>query len=448
MKKKFSIEAKVGLFVLIAILLLAYITIDVSKLGIVGTGTYKIYAIMENAEGVTMKTPVQVAGITVGVVRSIELTPEQKAKVEFEIRDDVKLGKNVQAEIKSRGVLGDTYIELIPGATEAGQFPEGGAIQRVKQPADYQELIRDVSQLVDDLKEITSAIKTYTVSDQSSTAQILKNMEVMTANLAKFSTVNMANMDAIVSNLRALTADLRSLAKDSSPDIELALKRIAEITDKVDSGEGTLGKLINDSETVDRTNKILKNVEGITRGFSRFQTELGWHIEYLGTTKDVKNYVSLTLQPRPDKYFLFEVVHDPNPTGSTSTETNTVTANGVTSVITTETEKFNEVRFTAEIAKKFNDFTIHGGLIESTGGVGVNYNKGPVGLQFSAFDFTADRPHLKFLTQLNVFPAFYLLGGLDDFISSQHGLDWFVGAGIRLTDRDIQSLFGAASLAR
>ncbi len=449
MKKRFSTEAKVGVFVILAVGLLVYLTLDVSKLGWTPGGTYKIYTLMDSAQGVTTKTPVQVAGIPVGLVGNITLTPERKAKVEIILRRDVHLGDDVQAEVRTRGVLGDTYIELFPGNPYAPEIEPGGVVTRVKQPADYQELIRDLSTLTADMKEITSAMKTYTVSEHSYTAEILKNMQVLTANLAGFTTNNASNMDAVVTNLRALTDELRRFSQTSTPDVEVALKRIAEISDKVNNGKGTVGKLLNDPSTAEKTNDLLDNINGLTEGIRRIETEINYHMEYLGSTKDVKNYIGLRFQPRPDKFFLFEVVHDPDPSPTKKTEiTQVTTAGGATTTVTTETQNFHKVRFSAELGKKLYDFTLRGGLIESTGGFGIDYNKGPFGVQFSAYDFGADRPHLKLLGQLNLTRSIYFVTGLDDFINRQHGLDWFLGAGVRFTDEDINSLLGTASLAK
>jgi len=449
MKKRFSTEAKVGVFVIVAVCLIAYLTLDVSKLGWTPGGTYKIYTLMDSAEGVTPKTPVQVAGIPVGMVGQITLTPERKARVEIVLRRDVHLGDDVQAEVRTRGVLGDTYIELFPGNPYAPEIEPGGLVNRVKQPADYQQLVRDLSVLTSDMKEITAAMKTYTVSEHSYTAEILKNMQVLTANMAGFTTNNASNMDAVVANLRALTDQLRKFSQTSTPEVEVALKRISEISDKVNSGHGTVGKLLNEPDTVDKTNELLDNINGLTEGIRRIETEINYHMEYLGSTKDVKNYIGLRFQPRPDKFFLFEVVHDPDPSPSKKDEITTVTtAGGATSTIKTHTDTFNKVRFSAELGKKLYDFTLRGGLIESTGGFGIDYTKGPFNVQFSAFDFGADRPHLKFLTQLNLTRSIYVVSGLDDFINRQHGLDWFLGAGVRFTDEDIKSLLGTASLAK
>lgn len=447
MKRKLPTEAKVGVFVLLAIALLAYITIDVSQLGFTSRGTYSLNTIMNNAEGVTRKTPVQVAGIPIGAVDSIELLPDNSARVTMRIREGVRVSKDAEIQVRTRGVLGDTYLEIIPGEDEAA-MDKGQTIVKVRRRADYQDLFGEVSEITENVKDITESLRIYTEGEKSHTAMILKNMETLTGNMAKFSSNNMQNMDAIVSNLRALTSDLRALSNTGSKGIQESIARIESITEKIEKGEGTLGQLITSDQTIKKTNNVLDNIADLTQGFSRIETELGWHMEYLGGTKDVKNYVSFTLAPRPDKYFLFEIVHDPNPPGSVSDQITTVTANGVTSVIATEVETFDNIRFSAQLAKKFKDITLRGGLIESTGGVGLDYNNGPFGVQFSAYDFTSDVPHLKLLGQLNLLPSIYFLAGIDDFINTEHAFDWFIGAGVRLTDRDVKSLLGGASLAR
>ena len=170
-------------------------------------------------------------------------------------------------------------------------------------------------------------------------------------------------------------------------------------------------------------------------------------------SQDFKNYVHVALRPSPDKAFLLDFVADPNPNPSHTVRTTDVTVgNNTTQVITdTGTIERNKLRISAQLAKKFYDFTVRGGLIESTGGVGLDYDKGPLGVHFSAFDFQSrygQRPHLKLMGDVAVTKNFYLLGGLDDIIASQNANDFFVGAGFRLIDEDIKTLgrMGGASV--
>ncbi len=445
--KNLTTDAKVGLFVLIILVILAYITIDVSNLAISPGGSYMVYTLMNNAEGVTKKTPVQVAGIPVGSVSSIELKNGRQAFVGLQIKKDVVLHQGVQVQLRIRGVLGDTFIELIQGPPDAPPLEDGAMIAPGQAQVQYQDVFESIGDITKDLKEITEALKEYTVTDQSRLSIVLKNMEVMTTNLANFSNKNVQNMDSIVSNLAALTEDLRRISGESGEEVEVALKRINEITDKINSGKGTLGQLVSDDTTIEKANEILNNVSDITRTYSSMKTEIGYHLEYLARAGDAKNYVDIKIKPRPDKFFMFGVNYDPNPPPSTSNETQVIGTNGTVTTVNTTTDSFNTVRFSAQLGKKFHDFTVRGGLIESTGGFGIEYNKGPVAVKFEMFDFGSSQsgPHMKAMTELNVTKSLYLLGGIDDFANGDQGPDYFFGAGIRLTDDDIKALFSGAA---
>jgi phospholipid/cholesterol/gamma-HCH transport system substrate-binding protein len=254
-------------------------------------------------------------------------------------------------------------------------------------------------------------------------------------------------LNAIIANMRSLSENLRAMADRNRINVDTTLNNMADITDKVNKGEGTLGRLVNDDETVDKVNESLDNLNGLLGGANRMKLELGYHGEYLTRTQNVKNYVSLALRPRPDKAFLLEMVNDPSPPPTHRTKKSEITSGGVTTTVVekTETTSPDKFRFSAEFAKKFYNLTLRGGIIESTGGVGIDYDQGPVGVQLSAFDFgkhSDRRPHLKALGKVNMSKSVFLLGGADDFISRSQPIDWFMGAGFTMTDDDIKSLLG------
>jgi len=450
MASKNHSSIKVGLFALVAILLVAYLTLRVSDMKFSPGGTYSIYLEMPSAEGIDTKTPVQVAGIQVGIVEEIGLTAGNLARLKLKIRKGVILPADARAEVRVKGVLGDAYLEIVPGSS--GQsLAAGDTIRKVGAVADFNELTRNLNDVAINLKDISQSIKTYVNPDNSSFARIMTNMDKLTANLATFAGNNRENMDAIVINLKELTSGLKGIVKDDADEINRALSRIDSITAKIDQGKGTIGKLLNDPSTADKLNEGLDNINEVVGSVNKLKFEFGYHLEYLGGTNDYKNYAHLNIWPRPDKGFLFEFISDPNPPPVRSTTTSTVTTGGVSNTVVTSTEQIqrNKFRISAEFAKKFYDFTIHGGIIESTGGIGVDYNKGPFGIQFEAFDFAdQQRPHLKAMATANMTKSIYLLGGVDDFIAKGQTPDWFFGAGIRFLDEDIKSLFGAFSLGK
>lgn len=439
--KKLSLETKVGVFVAVAILVVVYATLRISDRGIFKRGGYTVYVTLDSAEGLTHKTPVEVAGIQVGYIEDLSLTDGQQARVRLRLDRQVKLAQDAKAQVRSKGFLGETYIDLLPGDISQGTIPEQGEITATNPYVDLGQIASDVREVATSLKKILA------YEENAPLYNILKNMEKFTGALEQ----NTENVDQVIANLAVFSNELREVTMDRREGLRDTMERLNHITRKIDEGRGTIGRLVNDEETIDNLNEAARGVSETIGGLNRFQLEVDYHTEYLGETKDFKSYVELGLRPRPDKAFLLGFVVDPNPSARETVTTSTITTGGATTTVTTDRNFVEKDKFlvSAQLAKGFYDFTLRGGLIESRGGVGLDYQKGPFRAEFSAFDFRTDngqRPHLKALGKVNVVKGLYLVSGVDDFISKQQDPDWFVGGGIHLIDEDIRSLFSAASL--
>lgn len=403
---------KIGLFAVIGLLILAYATIQVSDRKLSSQGTYTVSLVLNSATGLTKKTPVQIAGVQVGYVAGLELVDNRKANVLLRINKEVQLTKDVTAQVRTKGFLGETYIDLMPGSPGKGYLAAGEQITAVNPYVDLSELTSKLNAIAEDIKEVTGSMKRHFVEG--------------------------GNWDQIMNNFAILSDKLNN-----------SLGYVSSISRKIDEGKGTIGRLVNDEETAENLKEATKGLSETLGGVNRLQAEIGYHLEYLGDSKSVKNYVGLGLKPRPDKAFLLELVVDPDPSPRRRVTTTDVTTGGVTTQVVSDQQvvEKNKLLISAQLAKSFYDFTLRGGIIESTGGVGADYKVGPFGLTFSAFDFrTKDqqRPHLKAYGRANLTRNFFLLSGVDDFISKQRDPDWFVGAGFQIIDEDIKSIFGAA----
>ncbi len=107
----------------------------------------------------------------------------------------------------------------------------------------------------------------------------------------------------------------------------------------------------------------------------------------------------------------------------------------------------DRLKFNAQIAKRYQDLVLRGGIIESSGGVGLDYYlfDDRLKLTLQAFDFDIDRrAHLKAGVDLSFFKYLYLTAGYDDFISDEGMSSFFVGAGLVFTDDDIKYLLISA----
>ncbi len=439
---------KLGIFVLIAIGLLSFMIISLGKGGnFFFQKRLEIVLVLDSAMGVELGTPVQIAGVTVGEVKDIRLNRANKAELILSVKQDLGLSQSTVASIKASGLIGDSVVEL----SDAKQIPQllkqGDVIASVQGFSDFNSVTGQVGLIAEDVKAITAQMRKLMAGDNSPFDKTVRNIEKITDSLARVSQKNERNIDAIIVNLHALSQNLNTLVAQNMGKVGNTATYLEDITGTVSRGEGTVGKLIKDDETVNRLNDALENLNNVLGSANRLRVDMNMHTEYLSESKDFKNYVGLALRPRPDKAFLFEFASDPNPSFDTIIEDRTITSGSASSRISTTTQRrsLDKFVFSAQLAKKFYDFTIRGGLIESSGGVGLDYQKGPIGLSFSAFDFRGDEeqnPHLKAYLTTNLTRNIYLMGGVDDFISSTQDPDWFGGAGLSFTDDDVKSLIG------
>jgi len=449
-----SAELKVGIFAAVVLLILAYATVKVSETTLFSTGGYDLTIALDNVTGLKKKAPVELAGVPVGVIKKIELIDSNLARVTIQVEKNVKLPMDSKAVLRTRGFLGETYVELIPGNPETGIIEKGGEMESLGHTGDINSMVSQFNLIAADIKKITGSLAEIIEGETSSPInQIVENLQKFTEAIKDLTVQNQENINTLAENMAVVATELRAMVTQGRKDVEDSLAAISSITGKIDRGEGTIGALVNDDETVQKLNEVADNLNETLGGFKRMEMEIGYHNEYLTQSEDFKHYVHFNLKPTPDKAFKFALIADPNPSARYVTRTTDVTVGGNTTQVLTETGTIDHSRllFSAQLAKSFYDFTVRAGIIESTGGLGVDYAKGPIGLHMEAFDFGlrrfGQRPHLKAGADVHVTRNFYLLGGADDFINPNQPVDWFFGAGFKFVDEDIKSLVGLGAAA-
>ncbi len=139
MKRSF-LEITTGLFVIVGIFALVYISVKYARMEFFTTSGYTIYAEFENVGGLRNGAVVEIAGVEVGRVRRITLTEDNLARVEMHIYDWVKIPEDTIAAIKTKGLIGDKYIELSPGGSDT-YLADGGEIMDTQSAVDIEGLI-------------------------------------------------------------------------------------------------------------------------------------------------------------------------------------------------------------------------------------------------------------------------------------------------------------------
>lgn len=503
---KLTPEAKVGLFVLLGIVILVYMSLRIGGFRLGREEGYILTVDFDNAAGLDKDASVRVAGVEVGKVQEITLK-DDKARLVLRIIPGVKIGRDFTAVLTTKGLLGEKYVELIPGAPGAPALKEGEQITRTLAYADMDKLITILSDVSADIKNVTETLNNVIggPEGENSLKRILKNVEEVSSRVNRLVAANDERFGRVMQNLDEFTALLRKegpeissglketidnlnssllktsenlnsliqenrgdiregvenlkvaavklqeamdtldkVTKDIGPQISETATSLGSIAKKIDRGEGTLGKLVNDPAVHEGLNKTISGINSYIERTEAFHTYLGYRGEYLFDAKDTKNYFSLKIQPKSDKYYLIEVVDDPR--GKRVKETRDITTGGTTSTIT-EIKTSDALKFSAQFAKRFNNLTIRGGIIESTGGLGIDYHlfRDRIRLTLEAFDFNQQgNPHLKAGGTFLLNKYIFITAGYDDFIS-KYGLEsGYAGLGIQFDDDDLKYLLSSA----
>ncbi|MFQ5988919.1 MAG: outer membrane lipid asymmetry maintenance protein MlaD [Candidatus Methylomirabilales bacterium] len=137
--RRVDLEVVVGIFLLIGIFALAWISIRLGKMEVFGLGGYVVYADFPTVGGLKEGATVEIAGVQVGRVQDISLV-SYRARISMVINDGVELDEDTIASVKTKGLIGEKYVQLSPGGSDELIAP-GGKIRDVEPPLDLEEMI-------------------------------------------------------------------------------------------------------------------------------------------------------------------------------------------------------------------------------------------------------------------------------------------------------------------
>jgi len=118
MRKSTTRDFMVGLFVLIGLGAIGYLSLRIGGLESPGRGGITLFAKFDEVADLKARAPVQLAGVTVGQVTGIKLDSDYRARVDIIVDPHVELPIDSSASVVTAGLLGDRYIALQPGAEE------------------------------------------------------------------------------------------------------------------------------------------------------------------------------------------------------------------------------------------------------------------------------------------------------------------------------------------
>src|SRR6185436_4335914 len=177
---------------------------------------------------------------------------------------------------------------------------------------------------------------------------------------------------------------------------------------------------------------------------------VGLRTEYNYLAGTIKNYFSLRLAPRPDKFYLIEIVDDPRGFREKTQITTDSSERGLVHETTVKTS-LDKLRFSLQFGKRIGNFTGRFGIKESTGGVGadLHFLRDRLTLSVDLFDARSNEyPRLQGRGTWSVYNQnLFLIAGVDDVINQKRTIagggaffDWFFGLQLVVRDQDLRSM--------
>jgi phospholipid/cholesterol/gamma-HCH transport system substrate-binding protein len=137
--KRFDVELWVGLFIIAGLVCLGYLSVKLGNLEIVGRKGYDLQATFSNSGGLKVGAGIIIAGVEIGRVKSVSLE-NYNAHVVLNLPSNVQIQEDSIASIKTKGLIGEKYIDISPGGAEKALAP-GERIRETQPAVDLEELI-------------------------------------------------------------------------------------------------------------------------------------------------------------------------------------------------------------------------------------------------------------------------------------------------------------------
>jgi len=499
--KTFKTETYVGLFILLGFLVFAWGTTQITHIG--EKEGYEIYAVFDNAAGLAVNAPVRMVGVDIGRVAGIDIA-DRKANVILRIDKGRQIDREAVFSIRSQGILGDKFVGVEPGAS--GEFfKPGEMVSKTRAGTDIDSLMDSLQTAGQDLSAILASLRNVIGSKEgeASMGEILQNTRNLTAQLSGLVTDNRSRVDTIIENLAELTARLDGIAEDNRADLRETIANIralseslrtdlprltakfegtadqvsgvlsdnrenvretidrirkdAEILEetlgslkviarRIEEGEGTVGKLINEDETYTSLNETLGSLNKAMKKGEQLKINVDIHGNYIPELEGTKGYLTLDIQPTPDKFYRLELVDDPEGRREWQNSTTVVTTDPpgtTTTTVTDEVTYSDELKFSVQLGRRFHDTVFRLGYIESSFGFGIDKFWNNDSLRFSVEAFEMDRdenPVVRVAAVFKFWDFFHLDIGAEDIANSDRDTLWFAGFGLSFVDEDLKYL--------
>lgn len=285
---KISNEVKVGLSVIVAALIF-YLGFRYMQDIPLFRGSYVLHAQFSDAGGLVAGNQVRVSGVNVGSVEAVTLDPQARVvRVRFRVDEEVQIPKGSTAEVAGVSALGGVRLAINLGPPSNPPIPPGGLVPTPPGKdvlAQLSDRVPILAARADSLMSSATATmeeaETMLQSPDSDFRVMLQSVQQSAAALNAILRAEQAQLGRVMDNTAALTSELRTFAEENTDSLNMTVQRVNTVLDqaernlvaleqtnstlntlltKIDQGEGTLGRLMNDPTLYVRLDSAAANM--------------------------------------------------------------------------------------------------------------------------------------------------------------------------------------------
>jgi len=464
-------EIKVGIFIFLGIVSLIFLTLQVKTLQSLKQEGYTIYAVVNDASGLSKKAKVKMRGVNIGTCTDMKLT-ENGVKLKLLIKNGVRIPVGSVVTLAQDNFLGGKYVKIIPSQSSV-YLGKNETITKYLQNVSMDDVLANVNTAVDDIKLLLGKInETLDENTVSNIKQTIANIKESSVYLQSILETTHSKIPLILDNTNSLILEYKKagvtlnrklpgiLAKTDSVLSELnqtgkiinvKLERL--LNEYIKLGENANSLLTDNKEGINEAvtsakdffvsgGESFKKIDNYLSSLTKSQIMVDIQSNYMTKDDYFKTSAYISYLPVPTKAYIFGVT-------SAKDYSNLQTVN--------LKHQEDKIYVTAEYGKRFDDLMLRGGIIENTGGLGFDYflNHDRVKLSGEIYDFNAvndlrgTSPHLTFKGTYLYLKHLQFIGGVDNILN-EDARRFFLGVGIKFKDNDLKTILsgGASSFLK
>lgn len=450
-----KLEAKVGLFVVFAFLMLLGLSTQLSSVRSLGSEGYTLYAYVKDATGLNVHAKVKLNGVEAGEVQEIALSGGKVALKLF-IKSHIQVPSDSKVSLMQESMLGNKMVNIEAGESAQVLMPEA-SIAKTSSLASFEQTSQKLSDAADAFTKLMDAANN--VLDQQRQDELKATIDDLTDAIRDIKEMVADNKELVheaLNRYNELALEFVQTGRNINDWLPGFEQKATNLVDEYTRAGEELTALIG--ENSEPLNRTLKSTEDFfTTGKDAFvkvdrylssvmnsDLHVSIYNHYMFSDSYNKSFASITYVPIPSTYYFVKLVADD--------DFSKTQADGVTPRLP-QLHDEGVYRLTLQYGKRFGDVMIRGGWQESTGGIGLDWFFAQDRLLVSAelFDFNAvnDRRSQTFHTNLAMRYRFYdhldVYAGLDNYLNSD-SFNAYVGFGMSFVDDHLKFLLGSTSV--